>query len=145
MNTHFFYENGTGDIFDEQVQEAPSYFEDKSFPLTGLTDLRKYIKNQNIQVEARSSADAEMKEAELKKERFLQYNVYTLEDCERQFYFLKEKLMKPTQAALAANVNYGTARKWKKTYTATTQNAVENLDLIRMSKVEDTLRCNVAA
>ncbi|KAG0762911.1 hypothetical protein G6F57_002350 [Rhizopus arrhizus] len=83
MNTHFFYENGTGDIFDEQVQEAPSYFEDKSFPLTGLTDLRKYIKNQNIQVEARSSADAEMKEAELKKERVLQYNVYTLEDCER--------------------------------------------------------------
>jgi hypothetical protein len=29
MNTDFFYENGTGDIFDEQVQEAPSYFEDK--------------------------------------------------------------------------------------------------------------------
>jgi hypothetical protein len=24
--------------------------------------------------------------------------------------------MKPTQTALAANVNYGTARKWKKTY-----------------------------
>ena len=29
--------------------------------------------------------------------------------------------------------------------TATTQNVVENLDLIRMSKVEDTLRCNLAA
>jgi hypothetical protein len=27
---------------------------------------------------------------------------------------LKEKLMKPKQAALAANVNYDTARKWKK-------------------------------
>lgn len=71
-NTHFFYENGTGDIFDKQGQEAPSYVEDKSFRLKGLTDLRKYIKNQNIQVEARSSADAEVKEAELKKERVLQ-------------------------------------------------------------------------
>lgn len=83
MNTDFFYENDTGDVFDEQVQEAPSYFEDESFPLTGLTDLRKYTKNQNIQIEARSSVDTEMKEAELKKERVLQYNIYTLEDCER--------------------------------------------------------------
>ncbi|KAG2199930.1 hypothetical protein INT47_009256 [Mucor saturninus] len=119
MNTEFFYGNGTSNIFDEQVQEASGYFDDKSFPLTGLTDLRKYIKNQDIQVEARSSADTEMKEAELKKERVLQYNIYTLEDCERWFYFLKEKLIKPTQAALAAlaaNINYGTARKWKKTY-----------------------------
>ena len=105
------HENGTGVIFDEQVQEAPSYFEDESFPLTGLTDLRKYIKNQNIQIEARSSADTEMKEAELKKERVLQYNIYTLKDCERWFYFLKENFMKPTQTALAANVNYGTLEK----------------------------------
>ncbi|KAI8874876.1 hypothetical protein K501DRAFT_164231, partial [Backusella circina FSU 941] len=45
-----------------------------------------------------------------------QYNVYTLEDRKRYFYFLKEKLMKPKEAASAANVNYDTARKWKKTY-----------------------------
>lgn len=114
MTTHFFYENGTGDIFNEQGQEAPDYVEDKSFRLKSLTDLQKYIKNQNVQVEARSSADTEMKETKPKKERDIQYNVYTLEDRKRYFYFLKEKLMKPKQAALAANVNYDTARKWKK-------------------------------
>jgi hypothetical protein len=111
MTTHFFYENGTGDIFNEQGQEAPDYVEDKSFRLKSLTDLQKYIKNQNVQVEARSSADTEMKETKPKKERDIQYNVYTLEDRKRYFYFLKEKLMKPKQAALAANVNYDTARK----------------------------------
>lgn len=116
MNTLFFYEDGTGGIFDEQGQEAPSYVEDKSFRLKKLTDLRKYIKNQEVQVETRSPADTEMKEAEPKKERDLQYNVYTFEDRKRYFYFLKEKLMKPKQAAIAANVNYNTARKWKQTY-----------------------------
>ncbi|KAL0074858.1 hypothetical protein F4703DRAFT_1723095, partial [Phycomyces blakesleeanus] len=44
------------------------------------------------------------------------YNVYTFEDRKRYFYFLKEKLMKPRQAAIAANVNYDTALKWKQTY-----------------------------
>ncbi|KAI9282635.1 hypothetical protein BY458DRAFT_552247 [Sporodiniella umbellata] len=88
MNTEFFCENGTGNIFDEQAQETPGYFEDKLFPLT-----------------ARSSADTEMKEAELKKERVLQYNIYTLEDSALA-----------ALAALAANINYGIARKWKKTY-----------------------------
>ncbi|KAG2209381.1 hypothetical protein INT45_010803, partial [Circinella minor] len=116
MNTRFFYEDGTGGIFDEQGQEAPSYVEDKSFRLKKLTDLRKYIKNQEVQVEARSPADTEMKEAEPKKERDLQYNIYTFEDRKRYFYFLKEKLMKPKQAAIAANVNYDTACKWKQTY-----------------------------
>lgn len=116
MNTRFFYEDGTGGIFDEQGQEAPSYVEDKSFRLKKLTDLRKYIKNQEVQVEARSPADTEMKETEPKKERDLQYNIYTFEDRKRYFYFLKEKLMKPKQAAIAANVNYDTARKWKQTY-----------------------------
>lgn len=82
--------------------------------------------------------------------------------------------MKPTQTALAANVNYSTLEKTRlkiipnktlnisvsklnethKTHlinffdedpTATIQNAVENLDLIRMSKVGDTLRYNLAA
>ncbi|KAI8884563.1 hypothetical protein K501DRAFT_181997 [Backusella circina FSU 941] len=119
MSTRFFYEDGTGGIFDEQGQEASSYVEDRSFRLKNLTDLRKYIKNQDVQVEARSPADTEMKEAEPKKERNLQYNVYTFEDRKRYFYFLKEKLMKPKQAAIAAiaaNVNYDTARKWKQTY-----------------------------
>lgn len=39
-----------------------------------------------------------------------------MEDRRRYFYFLKEKLMKPKGAAFAANVNYGTARKWNKAY-----------------------------
>ncbi|KAI8885960.1 hypothetical protein K501DRAFT_178718, partial [Backusella circina FSU 941] len=60
--------------------------------------------------------DTEMKEAEPKKERDLQCNVYTLEYRKRYFYFLKEKHMKPKEEASAANVNYDTARKWKKTY-----------------------------
>jgi transposase len=57
-----------------------------------------------------------MREAAPRKERSQQYNVYTIEDRKRYFYFLKEKLMKPKEAAKAANVNYDTARKWKKTY-----------------------------
>ena len=57
-----------------------------------------------------------MEEAIAKKERSRQYNVYTLEYRKWYFYYLKEKLMKPREAAQAANVNYDTARKWKKTY-----------------------------
>ncbi|KAG2191488.1 hypothetical protein INT47_004432 [Mucor saturninus] len=94
MNTRFFYEDGTGGIFDEQGQEVPSYVDDKSFRSKKLTELRKYIKNQEVQVEARSPADTKMKEAVPKKERDLQYN----------------------KAAIAANVNYATVRKWKQTY-----------------------------
>lgn len=60
--------------------------------------------------------DTVMSEATPRKERPHQYNVYTIEDRKRYFYFLKEKLMKPKEAAKAANVNYDTARKWKKTY-----------------------------
>jgi hypothetical protein len=114
MNTHFFYENGIGEIRDEQGQEAPIYVEDKSFRLKSLTDLRRYIQNQDVQIEAKSSVDTEMKEAEPKKERDLQYNLYTLEDRNRYVYFLKEKLMKPKKAAQAANVNYNTAHRWEK-------------------------------
>ncbi|RCH82927.1 hypothetical protein CU098_009331, partial [Rhizopus stolonifer] len=87
--------NGTDEIRDKQGQEAPN--------------LRKYIKNQDVQIEARSSADTGIKEAEPKKERDLQYNDYTLEDRNHYFYFLKEKLIKPREAAQAANVNYETA------------------------------------
>lgn len=51
-----------------------------------------------------------------KKERTLEYNVNTMEDCRRYFYFLKEKLIKPKDAAFAANVNYDVACKWNKAY-----------------------------
>ena len=54
--------------------------------------------------------DTIMEEVTAKKERSRQYNVYTLEDRKRYFYYLKEKLMKPREAAQAANVNYDTAQ-----------------------------------
>ncbi|KAG2226244.1 hypothetical protein INT45_005916 [Circinella minor] len=127
MNTRFFYEDGTGGIFDEQGQEAPSYVEDKSFRLKKLTDLRK-----------------------------------------SQALFLKEKLKKPKQAAIAANANYDTARKivnqlneahkshlinfFDEDSTATIQDAVEDLtakfaDLdIKKSRVGEFMKeeCNLS-
>ncbi|KAG2192802.1 hypothetical protein INT47_005349 [Mucor saturninus] len=112
----FFYEDGTGNIRDDRGQEAPSFVEETSFPLKKLTDLRKCIKSKDIQFEMPISNDITMEEASPKKERTLQYNVYTIEDRKRYLYFLKEKLMKSKQAAEAANVNYDTARKWKKAY-----------------------------
>ncbi|KAI8326661.1 hypothetical protein EDC96DRAFT_158645 [Choanephora cucurbitarum] len=60
--------------------------------------------------------DTIMKEATAKKERSRQYNVYTLEDRKWYLYYFKEKLMKPREAAQAANANYVTACKWKKIY-----------------------------
>ncbi|KAG2209691.1 hypothetical protein INT47_001837 [Mucor saturninus] len=112
----FFYEDDTGNIRDDRGQEAPSFVEEASFRLKKLTDLRKCIKSKDIQYEMPISNDITMEEASPKKERTLQYNVYTIEDRKRYFHFLKEKLMKPKQAAEAANVNYDTARKWKKAY-----------------------------
>ncbi|RCH82611.1 hypothetical protein CU098_008558 [Rhizopus stolonifer] len=115
----FFYEDGTGNIVDDQGQQATTFIEEKSFRLKSLTDLRKCIKNKNVQVDLTTMHGTMMSEATPRKERPHQYNVYTIEDRKRYFYFLKEKLMKPREAAKAAkaaNVNYDTARKWKKTY-----------------------------
>lgn len=113
----FFYEDGTGNITDARGQEAPAFIEEPSFRLKSLTDLRKCIKNRDVQVEFPAPAnDIVMEEVSPKKERASQYNVYTFEDRKRYFYFLKMKLMKPKEAAKAANVNYDTARKWKYTY-----------------------------
>ncbi|KAI8880100.1 hypothetical protein K501DRAFT_157104, partial [Backusella circina FSU 941] len=61
-------------------------------------------------------AEIVMEEATPKKEQNREYNIYTSEDRRRYFYFIYEKLMKPKQAEIAANVNYDTARKWKKAY-----------------------------
>ncbi|KAI8880191.1 hypothetical protein K501DRAFT_287024 [Backusella circina FSU 941] len=102
-------------MVDEQGEEATTFVEEKSFRLKSLTDLRKYIKNQEVQFET-TPADTVMEEATSKRERNLEYNVYTNEDRRRYFYFIQEKLMKPKQAAVAANVNYDTARKWRKAY-----------------------------
>ncbi|KAI8883914.1 hypothetical protein K501DRAFT_323245 [Backusella circina FSU 941] len=56
-----------GGIFDEQGQKAPSY----------------YIRNQDVQVEAKSPANTEMNEAEPKKERDLQTPVSQLNEAHK--------------------------------------------------------------
>ncbi|KAL7334684.1 hypothetical protein PS15p_200275 [Mucor circinelloides] len=57
-----------------------------------------------------------MSEAPAKKERATIYNTYSDEDRTRYFYFIQQKLMEPSEAAKAANVNYETARKWVTEY-----------------------------
>jgi transposase len=112
----YFYEDGTGNVFDEKGDEATTFIEEKSFRLRKLTDLRKYIKNTEVHFELEEPEDIMMEETPPKKERATQYNIYTDEDRRRYFYFMSEKLMKPKEAAKAANVNYDTARKWKQIY-----------------------------
>ena len=80
------FEGGAGILFNEQGQEASSYVEEKSFRLKRLTDLKKYVK-KHVQIETATSEDIEMEEVPPKKERSLEYNVYTDEDRRRYFYF----------------------------------------------------------
>ncbi|KAI9265512.1 hypothetical protein EDC94DRAFT_487799, partial [Helicostylum pulchrum] len=79
----FFYEDGTGNIFDYSGQQAPTFVKETSFRLKNLTDLRKCIKNKDVQLELTTI----MKEVAPKKERALQYNIHTIEDRKRYFYF----------------------------------------------------------
>ncbi|KAI8645490.1 hypothetical protein BD408DRAFT_338536, partial [Parasitella parasitica] len=51
-----------------------------------------------------------------KKERSSACNIYTNEDRLRYFFFLHEKLIKPTGAAKLANINPEAARMWKRKY-----------------------------
>ncbi|KAI7852648.1 hypothetical protein BDC45DRAFT_416974, partial [Circinella umbellata] len=74
-------------FLNEQGQEASSYVEEKSFRLKRLTDLKKYVKKQDVQIEIATSEDIEMEEVPPKKEISLEYNVYTDEDRRRYFYF----------------------------------------------------------
>ncbi|KAI9354168.1 hypothetical protein BD770DRAFT_294199, partial [Pilaira anomala] len=84
----FFYEDGTRNITDARGQEAPAFVEEPSFRLKSLTDLRKCIKNRDVQVEFPTATnDVVMEEVSSKKERVVQYNVYTFEDRKRYFYF----------------------------------------------------------
>lgn len=109
--TCIFYEDGNGNIINDRGEQAPTFVEGSSFRLKSLTDLRKCIKSKDAQLESTALNDTVLKEVATKKERALQYSVYTMEDCRRYFYFLKEKLMKPKEAVKTANVNYDTARK----------------------------------
>lgn len=51
------------------------------------------------------------KKVPLEKERTTSYNYYTDKDRLRDFYCIHEKLLKPSEAAKAANVNPETPRK----------------------------------
>ena len=51
FNMQFYYENGPGNMMNEEGKEATSIIEEKSFRLKSLTDLRKSIKNQKLQLE----------------------------------------------------------------------------------------------
>ncbi|KAI9330548.1 hypothetical protein BD770DRAFT_432631 [Pilaira anomala] len=113
---NFFHEDGRGGIVNESGEEASAYLVEPSFRLKRLTDLQKYIKNKKVLTETEAIKDIDMEEVPAKKERATVYNQYSNEDRLRYFYFLHEKLMKPCDAAKAANINYETARKWKRTY-----------------------------
>lgn len=128
---NFYYENGRGDIVDDSGNEPDAYLVEPSFRLTNLTNLKKYIKNKKVPIEDEAN-DVEMKEAPTKKERFSTYNTYSDDDHKRYFYFIKEKLMTPSQAVKAANVQYETAQKWK---TANEKNLEEGIPLKKTNRV----------
>ncbi|KAG2230572.1 hypothetical protein INT48_006877, partial [Thamnidium elegans] len=90
-NITFYSEDGRGNIFDGNGNEAAAYDE--------------------IEVPGVS-----MKEASIRKERDTEYNIYTEKDRLMYLYFVFEKDMKNKEAAAAANVNLHTARKWKQKY-----------------------------
>lgn len=45
----FFYKDGTGNIVDDQSQQATAFIKEMSFCLKSLTDLRKCIKNKELE------------------------------------------------------------------------------------------------
>ncbi|KAI8886883.1 hypothetical protein K501DRAFT_269461 [Backusella circina FSU 941] len=54
-------------LVDEKGEESTAFVEEKSFRLKKLTDLRKYIKNQGVQIET-TPADTVMEEPKFMKE-----------------------------------------------------------------------------
>ncbi|CEP18324.1 hypothetical protein [Parasitella parasitica] len=113
---NFFHQDGRDSILDESGQEASAFVVESSFRLKKLTNLHEYVKNKPVAVEVEEPKDTEMTEAAPKKERTSAYNIYSDEDRRRYFYFIQQKLINPSEAAKAANVNYETARKWKTAY-----------------------------
>lgn len=119
----FFHEDGRGGIVDESGNEAAAFVVESSFRLTNLTNLQKYIKHKKVIVDDEPK-DTDMQEAPPKKERISTYNTYTDEDRRRYFYFIHERLLKPSEAARLANVNPETARKWKRAYKNDPENKI---------------------
>ncbi|KAI9362755.1 hypothetical protein BD770DRAFT_440702 [Pilaira anomala] len=73
-----------------QGVQAPTLVEESLFCLKSLTDLRKCIKNKDAQLESTTMNDTVIKKVATKKERALQYNVYTMEDRRRPVSQLNE-------------------------------------------------------
>ena len=92
-----FYEDDSSNLVDERGEEATAFVEEKSFCLNKLADLRKYIKNQEVQIET-TPADTVMEETTSKKERNIEYNVYTNKD--RRCYFIQNKIYEDKRTLL---------------------------------------------
>ncbi|KAG2203814.1 hypothetical protein INT45_009327 [Circinella minor] len=117
FNIAFYHEDGRGNIYDCEGNDATTYDEAPSFRLKKLTDLKKLIRNNTYaELHPVEVVDVDMKEAAAKKERETEYNLYSEKDRLLYLYFDFEKGMKHKQAAEAANVNQHTARKWKQKY-----------------------------
>ncbi|CEG80286.1 hypothetical protein RMATCC62417_14646 [Rhizopus microsporus] len=99
-----FHEDGRGGIVDYFGKEAAALAVDPSFRLTNLMNLCKYIKNNKVALGDEEIKDTDTQEAPNKKKRITTYNIYTNED-RLQYFFIQEKLMRPTEAAKLANVN----------------------------------------
>lgn len=81
-----------------------------------MTYLYKNFKNKKIVTEIEELKNTDMQEAPIKKDRILTYNIYTDEDHLRYSYFIQETLLKQSEAAKLANINYKAARKWKTSF-----------------------------
>ncbi|KAG1470052.1 hypothetical protein G6F56_002901 [Rhizopus delemar] len=116
-NIAFYHEDGRGNIYDGEGNDATTYDEAPSFRLKKLTDPKKLIRNNTYaELHPVEVVDVDMKEAAAKKKRETEYNLYSEKDRLLYLYFVFEKGMKHKQAAEAANVNQHTARKWKQKY-----------------------------
>ena len=80
-NITFYSEDGRGNIFDDNGNQAAAYDEAPSFRLKKITDLKKLVKNNNyLELHEIEVPDVSMKEAPIKKERDNEYNIYTEKD-----------------------------------------------------------------
>ena len=66
---NFFHRDGRGRIVDESGQESTAFVVDKSFQLTNLTNLHKYIKNKKAVAEIEEPKDIDMQEVPTRREK----------------------------------------------------------------------------
>ncbi|KAI9262562.1 hypothetical protein EDC94DRAFT_518922 [Helicostylum pulchrum] len=108
----FCREDGRGNIYDGEGNNATAYDKAPSFCLRKLTGLKRLVKNSTYSgLHSIEEVDVDMKEVAAKKERKRKYNIYTEKDRLLYLYFVFQKGMKHKKAAEVANVNQYTARK----------------------------------